>query len=66
MVKLKKNEINKEKELIGNVGNLINDKGSCNFTDEELSCKDITPEQCEILRNKTFSNDSGSYLSMNS
>lgn len=27
------------------------------FTDEELSCKDISPEQCEELRSRTFSND---------
>ncbi|QEE15872.1 hypothetical protein DSAG12_01699 [Promethearchaeum syntrophicum] len=61
MVKSKKNKKNKKKEMIGKVGNLVNDKKkdkeSCNYTDEELSCKDITPEQCEHLRNRTFSNN---------
>ncbi len=57
MVKSKKNKKNDKKAIIGKVGNLLIDKNNCKFTDEELSCKDITPEQCENLRNKTFSND---------
>lgn len=39
-------------------GKKINASDIClKFTDEELSCKDISPEQCEDLRTRTFSND---------
>ena len=57
MKKSKKKEKNKKKDIIKKDYDTEIGKNSCNFTDEELSCKDITPEQCEELRNKTFSND---------
>jgi len=50
----KKNKKNYKKEKDNNIKI---EELSLKFTDEELSCKDITSEQCEDLRGRTFSND---------
>ena len=59
MGKSKKNKKNKKKksDQIQNDKNIKTSDICLKFTDEELSCKDITPEQCEDLRSRTFSND---------
>ena len=59
MGKSKKNKNNKKKKK----DQIQNDKSikasdiNLKFTDEQLSCKDISQEQCEDLRSRTFSND---------
>ena len=57
MRKSKKNKKNKKKDEIQKEKKIKASDISLKFTDEELSCKDITPEQCEDLRSRTFSND---------
>ena len=55
--KLKKNKKNK-KNVKNQNDKMIKINDIClKFTDEELSCKDISPEQCEDLRSRTFSNN---------
>ena len=48
---------NEENDKIQNEKNIKINTISVKFTDEELSCKDISSEQCEELRIRTFSND---------
>ncbi len=53
----KKNKMNKKNDKIQNDKNIKLTDICLKFTDEELSCKDISTEQCDDLRNRTFSND---------
>ena len=57
MRKSKKNKKNRSESHFKNDKILNLNKISLKFTDNELSCKDITSEQCEELRQRTFSND---------
>ena len=57
MRKSKKNKMNKKNDKIQNDKNIKLTDICLKFTDEELSCKDISTEQCDDLRNRTFSND---------
>ncbi len=59
MRKSKKKKMNKNKknDKIQNDKKIKASEICLKFTDEELSCKDISSEQCEDLRNRTFSND---------
>ena len=57
MGKSKKNKKEMKNNQIQNEKNIKASDICLKFTDEELSCKDISPEQCEDLRNRSFSND---------
>ena len=55
--KKKKKNKNEKRDKIQNDKKVKARDISLKFTDEELSCKEITHEQCEDLRSRTFSNN---------
>ena len=57
MRKSKKNKKDKQNDTTEKDNSIKASDICLKFTDEELSCKDISPEQCEDLRSRTFSND---------